>query len=98
MIPKAARSTVGKLRRENAERPWARKGGGDGWLGIERIKSSVALHGRRSDEPRARNSVRDIRNADGSESRTKATDAEAKNRIRMGNRIMCDVEHHGADD
>ena len=82
--------TVGR----ECETPFAVNGG----LEIDRSKSSASPHGRRSDESRPRESVWDLRNPNGSESREKAADHKAKNRIRRKNGAICDFERHGAED
>ena len=71
---------------------------GKGRLEIDRSKSAVANHERRSDESRHRESIWNLRNPNGGESPPEATDDEANHRAHGKNGIVCDVEHHGADD
>ena len=90
MTPTEERSTVERRWGKNAKRPWGSKGR----LEIDRSKSAVANHESRGGEARPRESVWNLRNPNGGESYAEATDAEAKNRIRRKNGVVCDVEHH----
>ena len=72
--------------------------GARGRLEIDRSKHGVGRHERRSAESRPLESIWDIRNPNGGESRAEETEAVTKNRVRRENRAICDVEHHDAED
>ena len=62
-------------------------------LWIDRSKSAAVKREWRSDGSRRRESVWDLRNPNGRESYAEETGAEAKNRDRRENGVVCDVGH-----